>query len=302
MRVTIRLGHARYPERLLRLSRPPGELTISGDIETRARRIAIVGARDAAAKARDLARELAAEVTRGGGVVLSGGARGVDEAAHRGALAAGGPTWVVAPSGPDGCYPKEHEGLFAEIEASLGCAVIWPFAPGTKPWTPTFLERNRVLAALADEVVVVQASHRSGALGTAAAATKLGRPVWAVTAPPWLPGFEGGTALVLRGAARPVVGVPELLTSMLPDQQRLPMTSHDPPPQRPTAPRVPEPALSERARTILAVLTTDPQHLENIAERSDILLHLTSNELLTLSLGNVVVEGPPGWFRLAVLS
>jgi DNA processing protein len=304
MRRRITLADPGYPERVRALARPPGEITLSGDVETPARRIAIVGAREAGVGARGFARELAREIATRGGVIVSGGAKGIDQAAHAGALEAGSATWVVAPTGPDGCYPKEHAGLFREVEARAGCAMIWPFPAGTKAWTPRFLERNHILAALADEIVVVQAGYRSGALSTARAGLVLRRPVWAVTAPPWLEGFEGGSLLVERRDARPVVGLHELVACLMREQEELPFSS----PRRlgrvpspvPIRPKAPPADVTERGRSILGVLTAEPQHLETIAEKVEAHLHHTSNELLTLSLGNVVVEGPPGWFRLAL--
>ena len=129
-------------------------------------------------------RKLAGELARTGAVIVSGGAVGIDGAAHQGALDAGGRTWVVAPTGHELCFPPEHQGLFDEIARGPG-AMIWPFAPRAAPHRPAFLARNRVLVALADAVVVVQAGPRSGALHAASWARKLGKPLWVVPVAPW---------------------------------------------------------------------------------------------------------------------
>jgi DNA processing protein len=169
-------------------------LQVRGSIAEHDRVVALVGSRAASARGTELAFALAREMAAAGALIVSGGALGIDAAAHRGALVAGGATAVVLGSGIDVVYPPQHDQLFADI-ASHGGAVMSPFADGTAPRPGCFVTRNRVIAALADIVVVVEASARSGALHTARAAAELGRVVGAV------PGSAGCEALLARGAA-----------------------------------------------------------------------------------------------------
>ena len=156
--------------------------------------VAIVGARAASragmARAHQLARHLA-----GRGVhVISGGAIGIDAAAHRGALGGGGTTTVVLGSGVDVVYPRRHAALFAEVVASGG-ALVSMLPRGTQPRPGTFPARNRLIAALADAVIVVEADLKSGSLSTAGAARRIGRLVAA-----W-PGSRGCASLLATHAA-----------------------------------------------------------------------------------------------------
>jgi DNA processing protein len=124
---------------------------------------------------------------------VSGGALGIDGAAHRGALAGGGATCVVLGSGIDVSYPRRHAPMFEQIVGGGG-ALVSLLPPGTAPRPHTFPQRNPLIAALADLVIVVEADVRSGSLSTAAAATALGRVVCA-----W-PGSRGCMRLLASGA------------------------------------------------------------------------------------------------------
>lgn len=156
--------------------------------------VAIVGARAATGEGMARAHRIAGHLAARGIHVVSGGALGIDGAAHRGALAAGGRTTVVLGSGVDIAYPPRHAPLFREVLARGGALVgLWP--DGTEPRKGTFRQRNPLIAALADAVIVVEADVRSGSLSTANAATKLGRVVAA-----W-PGSRGCERLLAAGAA-----------------------------------------------------------------------------------------------------
>lgn len=156
--------------------------------------VAIVGARAASGAAMDRAHRIARHLAARGVCVVSGGALGVDGAAHRGALAAGGRTTVVLGSGVDVAYPRRHAPLFREVLARGGSLVgLWP--DGTQPRAGTFPQRNPLIAALSDAVIVVEADVASGSLSTARAARALGRVVAA-----W-PGSRGCERLLAGGAA-----------------------------------------------------------------------------------------------------
>jgi len=208
-----------YPRRLRALLAAPELLHIAGDLIERPLAVAIVGSRAASGRGMEAARSLARQIAASGGAVISGGAVGIDAAAHRGALEAGGYTVAVLASGLDQVYPERHRPLFDDIVAGAG-ALVSPYAPGTPPRRGQFVARNGVVAGLADAVVVVEADAASGALHTARAAAELGRVVGAV---PGSPGCErllaGGAAMIgdladLQAALagrprRPEVALPE---------------------------------------------------------------------------------------------
>lgn len=187
---------------LRRLTRPPEALWLRGSVENfhaiikAYRKIAIVGSRAALTADSAKASLLAAHVASAGGVVVSGGALGIDAAAHRGALSAGGATCAVLGCGIDITYPDRHGALFEAI--AVRGAVVSQFAPGVTPRRGTFVSRNATIAAFADAVVLVGASLRSGALHTVAAAHQLGVPVLA------MPGAPGCDRLIATGRAIPL--------------------------------------------------------------------------------------------------
>lgn len=137
--------------------------------------VALVGARAATSYGSHLAAEFAAELALTGAGVASGAAYGIDASAHRGALAAEGFTIAVLAGGADVAYPAGHRELLARI-ADRG-VIISELAPGMRPTRWRFLQRNRIIAALSDATVVVEAGWRSGSLNTAGHAATLGRPL-----------------------------------------------------------------------------------------------------------------------------
>lgn len=147
----------------------------------RDRGVAIVGSRAATAYGDHMALEFAAEFTTQGWVVVSGGAYGIDAAAHRGVLATGGATVCVLACGVDSSYPRAHERLLADIATSG--LLVGELPPGANPMRSRFLSRNRLIAALTAGTVVVEAAMRSGARNTASWAEALSRPIMAVPGP-----------------------------------------------------------------------------------------------------------------------
>jgi DNA processing protein len=194
-------GDEDYPELLEATSDPPLGLFVRGRLD-RGPTVAIVGSRKATPYGLQVTRLLGEELGTAGVIVVSGMARGVDQAAHRGALAAGGRSWAVWGTGPDRVYPPEHGRLAEEI--AEGGALITEYPPGTPPRKQHFPERNRILAGVAQVVVVVEAAARSGALITARLAIEEGREVMAV------PGnifseLSVGPNTLLRVGARPLL-------------------------------------------------------------------------------------------------
>lgn len=160
------------------------------------RSVAVVGARACTGYGAHMAATLAAGLTERGWVVVSGGAYGIDGAAHRGALGAGGATVAVLACGVDRPYPRGHAELITRI-AEQGL-VVGELPPGDHPTPSRFILRNRVIAALTRGTVVVEAAHRSGSLVTARAAQRLGRFMMGVPGPV-TSGLSAGVHELLRG-------------------------------------------------------------------------------------------------------
>ncbi|TDA67224.1 MAG: DNA-protecting protein DprA [Clostridia bacterium] len=194
------LADAGYPLSLKRINAPPPVLYARGDLTAcqGISGIGIVGTRKATAYGRQMAKTLAFDLARAGMVVVSGLARGIDSAAHRGALAAGGKTAAVLGSGLDVIYPPENKDLAAEIAA--GGVLLSEFPPGTPPLSQNFPRRNRIISGLALGIVVVEAGEKSGALITADLALEQGREVFAVPGPATSPVSVGPNRLIKQGA------------------------------------------------------------------------------------------------------
>lgn len=170
--------------------------------------VAIVGSRRSTAYGRDCARTLAEAVVASGRVVVSGGAAGIDAAAHFGALGAGGGTVLFAAGGAGTIYPHDHRDLFARVAASG--AVVWEFPPGRALTRGSFLHRNRLIAATAGATVLVEAAARSGALNTGRTAADLGRLVVGVPGRVDSPTSAGVLRAVADGWAALLLGADDL--------------------------------------------------------------------------------------------
>ncbi|HRI43434.1 MAG TPA: DNA-processing protein DprA [Fimbriimonadaceae bacterium] len=178
---------------------PPPALFVWGQAEVLHEPcFAIVGTRSATAYGRAAAMKFAERLAKRGITIVSGGAYGIDAAAHKGVLGAGGRTVAVLGTGVDDVYPASHRSLFQQIRES-GCLVS-QFAVGAKIMPARFSMRNHLIAALSLGVLVVEAPEKSGALGTAGLANELGRPVFVVPANIDNGNFRGSHALIRDGA------------------------------------------------------------------------------------------------------
>ena len=251
--------------------------------------VAVVGSRSATTYGTDVAAELAAGLARSGAAVLSGAAFGIDQAAHRGALAGNGPTVAVLACGADRAYPAAHQGLLDHL-AEHG-AVVSELAPGCAPTRLRFLARNRIIAALSRGTVVVEAAVRSGALNTASWALRLNRPVMGVPGPVTSAPSEGVHQLIRSGAATLVTradDVLELTGAMgehLAEAPRAPTTARD--------------RLTRPQRQVLeAVPLLRPAQSDSIARTAGLGLVQVRSALDGLSRRGLVEQLPTGW-RLA---
>ncbi|HSE02638.1 MAG TPA: DNA-processing protein DprA, partial [Methylomirabilota bacterium] len=268
----------------------PETLHVLGDLhDADALAVAIVGSRRATPYGLDVAERLAADLAARGVTVVSGLARGIDAAAHRGALRVGGRTIAVLGSGADVIYPPEHRRLAGEIVARG--AVLSQFAPGTPPLPQNFPARNRLIAAMALAVVVVEAAERSGSLITARLAAELGREVLAVPGRITTPESRGANRLIQDGAA--VAMGWDDVAGALPERWRaclreLPEARDD---RR--ASKDASPAAEGAGSRVLALLGEDPVDIDHVIERSGLGAGRVSAALLDLELEGRVrqIEG-----------
>jgi DNA processing protein len=242
---------ALYPERLLAiLHDPPPVLFAQGDVNLLQQpMVAMVGSRHPLPSNRQLTHDWAAQLARASLVVLSGLAQGIDGAAHRGALAGQGPTVAVLGSGLERIYPLAHTELARNMVAAGGL-VVSEFSPDTQPSPGHFPRRNRLVAALADVVLVVEAAHKSGSLITARLAADYGKEVLAVPGHPNHPGSVGTNQLIASGAglAASATDVASAFTGIeLQDALRPP--AH----------------LNRNQQQLLSALTYEPMALETLA-------------------------------------
>jgi DNA processing protein len=283
---------ATYPPLLRHIPDPPAVLYMRGVLEPRdLNSIAIVGSRKCSYYGREQAERFGALLGGAGFTVISGGARGIDSSAHRGAMSpASGRTIAVLGSGVDVPYPPENDKLFEQI-AERG-AVLSEYALGTPPVAENFPRRNRIVSGMSRGVLVIEADERSGALITARqACDDHGRPVFA------LPGrvdnrLSIGPHKLIREGATLVTGIEDIIDGLapLPDDVSLPSPSpalFEPPPTEP-APAIPMLGLSESQQSILLHLTADPTDVDALIERTLLSPQQILQDLTMLSLRGVV--------------
>ncbi|QFU74176.1 DNA-protecting protein DprA [Halioglobus maricola] len=208
----LSLADDNYPPLLREIPDPPPLLYARGDLSLlREPQLAIVGARSATVAGLKLAEQIAATVVEAGLHICSGLARGVDGAAHRGALRGGGKTVAVMASGIDILYPARHRALGEDI-CRAGC-LITEFPPGVTPRPEFFPRRNRIISGMSLGTLVVEAALPSGSLITAQTALEQGREVFAL---PWSPAHKGGAGCLklLRDGAKMVTRVDDILEEL----------------------------------------------------------------------------------------
>lgn len=276
------LDDPEFPPLLALLEDAPPAIAVIGDIGLlRERQAAIVGARNASGLGRRIAGELAEALVGAGLVVTSGLARGIDGAAHEGALRAGG-TIAVIPGGLDRAYPPEH-GELQSVIAERG-AVVAEAPLGTAPIARHFPRRNRIIAGLSLGVVVVEAALRSGTLMTARLALEAGREVFAVPGSPLDPRCAGSNDLLRQGAH--LTERAEDVLEHLPEAPRAPQRyrpmSAAPAPQ----PAAPPGAAADEAGQLLDLIGASPVVVDELLRRC----HLSSAAVQAILL-DLELEG-----------
>jgi DNA processing protein len=287
-----------YPARLRAIADPPAVLYCEGRIEPKDRQaVAIVGARRATPYGLQATETLARELSGAGFTVVSGLARGIDAAAHRAALEAGGRTIAVLGCGLDMTYPPEHARLREEI---AGCgAVLTEFPAGTAPKPSHFPQRNRIISGLALGLVVVEAAEDSGSLITARRALEQGREVFAVPGSIDAPLSRGPHGLIKQGA-KLVETVDDIIEELLPQLIRTPLgqdlaatEAAGASKRRSVLPKAKElPNLSPEERLLLDQMSRDPLYLDDLTERSGLTPAGVAGILLGLELKDLVRQLP----------
>lgn len=204
-----------YPEKLRNISQPPPVLYVRGNAEILSRVVfaGMVGARDCDDYGIRMAETIAMEIGQTGAGIVSGGAKGVDAASHRGAIRAKTPTVAVLGSGLDRPYPEVNIPLFKKIVENGG-AVITEYPFGMEPLHHNFPRRNRIIAGLSSALVVVRAAHRSGSLITASQAVNSGLTVFAV--PGNIDkGLSRGTNELIRDGAVPLLSSMDVVDELI---------------------------------------------------------------------------------------
>jgi DNA processing protein len=270
-------GDPEYPARLQEIASVPPILYLRGTLEREDEAaVAIVGARHATAYGEDVARELAAALACRGLTIVSGLARGIDAAAHRGAIEGGGRTLAVLGSGLDQIYPAEHAGLADEVAAHG--AVMSEFPLGTPPLRLHFPRRNRIISGLSLGVIVVEAGVGSGALITAHHALEQGREVFAVPGRVHARYSEGCNRLIKAGA-KLVESWEDVLSELVPHLRRLA-------PKRVASPS--PPGLTAAEQQVFDILAEGPLHIDPLIVRAGLPGGRVASALVGLEMKGLV--------------
>lgn len=296
----------RLPPALLDLTAPPARVYLTGELP-HGPSVAIVGTRKPSKQARRFAFRLAASLAQAGVVVLSGGAFGIDSAAHLGALRARGTTMVIAPAGCRVPYPAKNAALFRSILARGG-AYLSLVGDAVVAQTSSFFARNGALVALAHALVVIEAPFRSGARNAARWARRLGRPLFVVPSAPWSPRGRGSLQDLERGAL-PCVRAENVLRE-LERRLSLPEKSLNVPKRKPKRARLRRAAQqelpftrdpSERAELgrVLDAIDAGARDLDAVCARTGLPAPAAQRHVLTLTLEGVLGPDPARLLRRA---
>lgn len=268
-----------YPAMLKKISDPPPVLYARGKFEYGDDvAVAIIGTRNPTPLGGHTARELAANLSRQGLTIVSGMARGIDSEGHRGALNAGGRTVAVLGSGIDVPYPPENETLLEEI-VSHG-VVVSEFPLGTEPYAKNFPARNRIISGLSSGVIVVEAAQDSGSLITAGFALEQGREVFAVPGNIANESSRGPHKLIKQGA-KLIESYLDVLTELA-----IPYIAAS------ETDSIAVDSLNDIERKVMAVVTREPLHIDQILRRSTLATAQVSSVLVQLELKGAIKRFP----------
>lgn len=271
-----------YPQCLRDIHSPPCALYVKGKIPDvdHIPAIAVVGTRDATLSGKRVAFQLSSQLAKAGAVVVSGGALGIDAAAHKGALQSGGCTVCVLGCGLEFPYLKENEGI--RDAAALNGAVITEYPLDTPGSKTTFPVRNRIISGLSAGVLVVEAAAKSGSLITADLALEQGRDVFATPCSIDNPVSWGVNGL-LKSGAKPVTCAADILEEYSQRFSKRIMLTQEPPVRTPK-----KELLSTEARTVYGALTTEPTQFSSLEQRTGLSIPQLMAALTELELAEII--------------
>ena len=276
-----------YPRPLREIHAPPIVLYVGGELQDRDNHaIGIIGARRTTYYGTESAKKLAYQLAYAGLTVISGLARGIDTAAHQGALAAKGRTIAVIGAGLAKLYPPENAALAEKIRSGNG-AIVSEFSMDIEPDRQTFPMRNRIISGWSHGILVVEAGLNSGALITAAQALEQGRSVYAVPGHINAPTAMGSNRLIQQGA-KLVIDAGDILDDL---QILVPETK----PSAEAAAR-PLPPLSDPERRVYDAINPTETSIDDIAAKSELPSGVVSSTLLQLELKRLVKQLPGKYF------
>lgn len=286
----VTLADAAYPQALLDLPDPPTLLYVKGALAVlNTPALAIVGARSASPQGTENAAAFAENLARGGLVVVSGLALGIDAAAHRGALRAGGHTVAVIGTGADRVYPARNKALAQQI-LDAGGALVSELPLGTPAVAHNFPRRNRIIAGLSRGVLVVEAALGSGSLITARLANEQGREVFAIPGSIHSPLSKGCHHLIREGAKLVETAQDILEERAFSGLAAVPATAQKHHPSAPAAPSADE-------AKVLDAMGHDPVSLDTLAVRTGLTTETLYAMLLEIELGGRLARLPGGRFQ-----
>ncbi len=287
----ITLADSNYPRLLREIPDPPPFLYVSGQLDHSSVNIAVVGSRNATRYGLTTTKSLCADLASLGITIVSGMARGIDTAAHEGALAGGGKTIAVLGSGLDRIYPTENKKLFQRI--SKRGAVVSEFSMLTKPEGHNFPMRNRIISGMSLGTVIVEATKKSGSLITARLAVEQNREVFAV--PGSIQSFKStGTHTLIKQGAKLVEHAQDIVEELEPYLEIHNGTENAPPAESENVP----PFLSSEETQIFQLLEPYPIHIDSLVRKLSIEPGKLSSMLLTLELKGLVRQLPGKFFIL----
>src|SRR5713101_562138 len=276
-----------YPRQLREIHAPPIVLYVWGDLTGRDQHaIAVIGSRRTTHYGMESAKKLSYQLAYAGLTVISGLARGIDTAAHQGALAAKGRTVAVIGAGLAKLYPPENAVLAEKIRSGNG-AIVSEFSMAVEPDRQTFPMRNRIISGWSHGILVVEAGLNSGALITSAQALEQGRSVYAVPGHINAPSAMGSNRLIQQGA-KLVMDASDILDDL---QILLPDTKPSP-----EAAARPLPPLSEEERRVYDAIEQTETPIDDIAAKSELPTSMVSSILLQLELKRLVKQLPGKYF------
>ena len=285
-----------YPAKLLEIYDRPPFLFVKGSLRNDDINVSIVGSRLASTYGKYTTEKISRELALRGVTIVSGLARGIDSAAHRGTLTAQGRTIAVLGSGLDIIYPPENKNLFAAI-CETG-AVVTEFPPGTPPRACNFPARNRIISGMSYGVLVIEAGEKSGSLITARLALEQGREVFAVPGSIDSAGSRGTNKLIKQGA-KLIENTDDILEEILPQLERIKTPEILSIPGKDAGTKKESDNISSIDREIMALLSNNRIHIDELINITGFTPGDVLSSLMKLELNGIVQQHPGKFFSLS---